>query len=110
MSERHPLTVESAIIALQGMLTNRRECTLEAVVKTVADFYSLSPEEIKGRSRRQKVVKPRQIAMFLARQETKASLPKIGKALGNRDHTTVLYSLRKIGDQNRKEMRCCAAR
>ncbi len=103
MSERHPLTVESATIALQGMLTNRRECTPEAVVKAVADFYSLSPEDIKGRSRSQKVVKPRQIAMYLARQETQASLPKIGKALGGRDHTTVLYSLKKIGDQTERD-------
>jgi len=99
MSERQPLTVESAIVALQGMLINRRECTPEAVIEAVADFYSLSPEDLKGRSRNQKVVKPRQIAMYLTRQETKASLPQIGKTLGGRDHTTVLYSVNKIGDQ-----------
>ncbi len=103
MSERQPLTVESATVALQGMLTNRRECTPEAVIEAVADFYSLSPEDLKGRSRTQKVVKPRQIAMYLARQETEASLPKIGKALGGRDHTTVLYSLRKIGDLTERD-------
>ena len=103
MSERQPLTIESATVALQGMLINRRECTPEAVIEAVADFYSLSPEDLKGRSRSQKVVKPRQIAMYLARQETKASLPKIGKALGGRDHTTVLYSLRKIGDQTERD-------
>lgn len=103
MSERQPLTVESATVALQGMLINQRECTPEAVIEAVADFYSLSPEDLKGRSRSQKVVKPRQIAMYLARQETKASLPKIGKALGGRDHTTVLYSLRKIGDQTERD-------
>ena len=103
MSERQPLTVESATVALQGMLVNRRKCTPEAVIEAVADFYSLSPEDLKGRSRSQKVVKPRQIAMYLARQETKASLPKIGKALGGRDHTTVLYSLRKIGDLTERD-------
>ncbi len=99
MSKRQPLTVESAALALQGMLINRRECTPEAVIEAVADFYSLSPEDLKGRSRNQKVVKPRQIAMYLTRQETKASLPQIGKTLGGRDHTTVLYSVNKIGDQ-----------
>jgi len=103
MSERQPLTIESATVALQGMLINRRECTPESVIEAVADFYSLSPEDLKGRSRAQKVVKPRQIAMYLARQETKASLPKIGKALGGRDHTTVLYSLRKIGDLTERD-------
>ena len=103
MSERQPLTIESATVALQGMLINRRECTPESVIEAVADFYSLSPEDLKGRSRTQKVVKPRQIAMYLARQETQASLPKIGKALGGRDHTTVLYSLRKIGDLTERD-------
>ena len=103
MSERQPLTIESATVALQGMLINRRECTPESVIEAVADFYSLSPEDLKGRSRTQKVVKPRQIAMYLARQETEASLPKIGKALGGRDHTTVLYSLRKIGDLTERD-------
>ncbi len=103
MSERQPLTIESATVALQGMLINRRECTPEAVIEAVADFYSLSPEDLKGRSRTQKVVKPRQIAMYLARQETEVSLPKIGKALGGRDHTTVLYSIRKIGDLTERD-------
>jgi len=103
MSERQPLTVESATVALQGMLITRKKCTPEAVIEAVADFYSLSPEDLKGRSRSQKVVKPRQIAVYLAREETQASLPKIGEALGGRDHTTVLYSLRKISDETERD-------
>jgi chromosomal replication initiator protein len=103
MSERQPLTVELATDALQGMLISHRECTPEAVIEIVADFYSLSPEDLRGRSRTQKVVKPRQIAMYLARQETEASLPTIGKALGDRDHTTVLYSVKKISDQTERD-------
>jgi chromosomal replication initiator protein len=99
MSERQPLTVELAAIALQGMLITHRECTPESVIEAVANFYSLSPDDLKGRSRSQKVVRPRQIAMHLARQETKASLPQIGKALGGRDHTTVLYGVQQISDQ-----------
>jgi len=100
MSERQPLTVESAAVALQGMfINNRRECTPEAVIEAVADFYSLSPEDLKGRSRSQKVVRPRQLAMHLARQETKASLPQIGKALGDRDHTTVLHGVQQVSDR-----------
>ena len=99
MSERQPLTVESATVALQGMFINRRECTPEAVIEAVADFYSLSPEDLKGRSRSRKVVRPRQLAMHLARQETQASLPQIGRALGGRDHTTVLYGVRQVSDR-----------
>jgi chromosomal replication initiator protein len=95
--ERQPLTIELATLALQDMLTSPKKFTLEDVIEAVADFYSLSSEDLKGRSRRKKVAKPRQIAMYLARQETNASLPQIGRALGGRDHTTVLYSINKIG-------------
>jgi chromosomal replication initiator protein len=105
MSERHPLTVELAAIALQSILINRRECTPEAVIEAVADFYSLTTEDLKGPSRNRKVVRPRHIAMYLARQETEASLPQIGRALGDRDHTTVLHGANKINDQvERDEM------
>jgi len=99
MSERQPLTVESAVVAVQDMLINQKKCTPKAVIEAVADFYSMAPEDLKGRSRNKKVVKPRQIAMYLARQETQSSLPQIGKALGGRDHTTVLFGLQKISDQ-----------
>lgn len=105
MSERQPLTVDRAALALQGILINRTECTPEAVIEAVADFYSLTPEDLKGPNRSRKVVKPRHIAMYLARQETEASLPQIGKALGDRDHTTVLHGANKISDQiERDEM------
>lgn len=103
MSKRQPLTVELATVALQGMLIYQKKCTPAAVIGAVADFYSVSPEDLKGRSRNKKVVKPRQIAMYLARQETKASLPQIGKALGGRDHTTVLYGLKKISNQTERD-------
>jgi chromosomal replication initiator protein len=103
MSERQPLTVELAALALQGILINRIECTPEAVIQAVADFYSLTPEDLKGPSRSRKVVGPRHIAMYLARQETEASLPQIGKALGDRDHTTVLYGTNKISDQMERD-------
>jgi chromosomal replication initiator protein len=103
MSERQPLTVESAVVAVQDMLINQKKCTPEAVIEAVADFYSMAPEDLKGRSRNKKVVKPRQIAMYLARQETQVSLPQIGKVLGERDHTTVLYGLKKISDQTERD-------
>lgn len=98
MAQRKPVTIELATIALQSLLINRKECTPEAVIETVADFYSLSPEDLKGPSRHHKLVKPRKIAMYLIRQETNASLPQIGAALGGRDHTTVLYGITTISD------------
>ena len=99
ISERQPLTVELAAVALQDMLISQKKCTPEAVIDAVADFYSRSPEDLQGRSRKREVAKPRQIAMYLARQETAASLHQIGKALGDRDHTTVLYGHNKIKEQ-----------
>jgi len=99
MLEKQPLTVELAALALQDMLTSPKKCTPEDVIEAVADFYALSSRELKGRSRKKEVARPRQIAMYLARQETNASLPQIGRALGGRDHTTVLYSINKIGQQ-----------
>lgn len=58
--------------------------------------YSLTKEDLRGRSRKRVVTRPRQIVMYLSRQMTKASLPYIGRHLGGRDHTTILHGNRKI--------------
>jgi chromosomal replication initiator protein len=69
------------------------------VIKAVASFYHISEQKLVGRKRSKDIVRPRQIAMYLARKETEASLPEIGDALGGRDHTTVLYGVEKIEGQ-----------
>jgi chromosomal replication initiator protein len=68
----------------------------EEILKAVAEHYNLRPEEIRGAGRRKEVVIPRQIAMYLIREMTHASLPEIGQFFDGRDHTTVLYAIQKI--------------
>ena len=77
--------------------------TPSEIMSTVAAFYRLSVDDLSGSSRVQAIVQARQIAMYLCRDQTNLSLPKIGQLFGNRDHTTVLYATKKIGnDMSRK--------
>jgi len=68
------------------------------VLQAVADVFGLTSEELLGRSRAREVSLPRQVAMYLLREEVNASLPQIGEALGGRDHTTVMYACEKVAD------------
>ncbi len=70
--------------------------TTEAIFDTVADFYSLEVADLLGKRRNKELVRPRQIAMYLMRHELSYSYPKIGKALGGKDHTTVMHGVEKI--------------
>jgi len=65
-------------------------------MEAVARFYNLSLDDLKSPRRSKAVAFPRQVAMYLAREETAASLLEIGKALGGRDHSTILYGYEKI--------------
>ena len=65
-------------------------------MKAVADFYNISSADLIKRSRKKEVVRPRQVAMFLLRDETKLSFPEIGQKLGGRDHSTVIHACEKI--------------
>ncbi len=67
-----------------------------AILKAVADFYNISSADLVKRSRKKEIVKPRQVAMFLLRDETKLSFPEIGQKLGGRDHSTVIHACEKI--------------
>ncbi len=73
-----------------------RKTSPQTVLKSVADFYNISASDLVKRSRKKEVVKPRQIAMFLLREETKLSFPEIGQKLGGRDHSTVIHACEKI--------------
>ncbi len=72
------------------------ESSPEAVLQAVTDAFKLSIEEIKGSSRRREISLARQVAMYLLRQHTDLSLPKIGEVLGGKDHTTIMYGCEKI--------------
>lgn len=94
-----PLTLKLAEGALGDLLPQTRSVPLERVVDVVARSFNLSAEKLTGRDRSKDVALPRQIAMYLLREETNASLPQIGAALGGRDHTTVMYAIEKIAEQ-----------
>lgn len=75
-----------------------RRITIEEIQKEVSSFYGVSMRDLLSHRRDRQIVRPRQIAMFLAKELTTRSLPEIGRRFGGRDHTTVLYGVRKIGE------------
>ena len=91
-------TVESAETAIRDLVRSRepRKVRIEDIQKLVATHYNVSRADILSSRRSAGVVKPRQIAMYLAKQLTLRSLPEIGRRFGGRDHTTVLHAVRKI--------------
>jgi len=93
-----PVTTQLAQDVLQNILYNPQRKTLstERIVETVARYYGVPLDQIKGKARDRQVVLPRQIAMYLMREETEAPLLRIGEALGGRDHSTVLHGCEKI--------------
>jgi len=96
---RAPLTLATAEQVLADMFGYAHKTVdIPQIIAAVTGFYRVSTEAIIGRSRRKEIAVPRQIIMYLAREETNASLPQIGEALGGRDHTTVLYAHEKISD------------
>ncbi len=97
--QRQPLTVELAKAALATLASDARarRVTIQEVLAAVSEYYHISPEELRGKQRDKHIVVPRQVAMYLMRQETEASLMEIGQSLGGRDHSTVLHGCEKIG-------------
>lgn len=91
------ITLASAELALQDMLkVQERMVSMDNIQKTVCDYYALRIADLLGKSRSRSIARPRQIAMALAKELTRHSLPEIGRAFGGRDHTTVLHAERKI--------------
>jgi chromosomal replication initiator protein len=92
-------TEEQLEETLQDLIEVPKTLSPQQVIKAVARFYRMNEQKLTGRKRSKDIVRPRQVAMYLARKETQASLPEIGDALGGRDHTTVLYGVAKIEGQ-----------
>jgi chromosomal replication initiator protein len=90
-----PMTVEN-ISPVLNPPNDRVEATPEAVITAVSEMFEIPIEDLKGSSRRREISVARQIGMFLMRQHTHLSLPKVGEVFGGKDHTTVLYSCEKI--------------
>ena len=86
-------------VALADLLPQRSDVQPARIIELVAKEWQTSVEALLGRDRSQKIAQPRQVAMYLLRKETDASLPQIGEVLGGRDHTTVMYAIEKIAGE-----------
>lgn len=73
-----------------------KRVTIEAIIRAVAERYCLQPSQLKQKTNAHEISRPRQVAMYLAKELTSASLPEIGRAFGGKHHTTVLHSVRKV--------------
>lgn len=104
---RETINVEMAAKLLQDVIpsSEARTLSVDTISRAVASYYHISLEEMKGKRRDKHIVFPRQVAMFLIREETASSLPAIGQAFGGRDHTTVLHSYEKINTESREDQR-----
>jgi chromosomal replication initiator protein len=91
------ITVEVALDVLQDVLrANDRRVTIEEIQKKVCEHYGIRHSDMSSARRARAVARPRQVAMYLAKQLTSRSLPEIGRKFGGRDHTTVMHAVRKI--------------
>ena len=98
------ITINLAREALKDLLSiQNRQISVENIQKTVADFYKIKVADMYSKKRPASIAKPRQIAMYLAKELTQKSLPEIGELFGGRDHTTVLHAVRKIAGERGKD-------
>ena len=97
---RTPITIDLANETLKGMeAADEAVVSIDLIQKKVSAYYNIRQSDIVGKKRVKQIVFPRQIAMYLARELTESSLPKIGKEFGGKDHTTVLHAIDKIENQ-----------
>ncbi|RZM82928.1 chromosomal replication initiator protein DnaA [Leptolyngbya iicbica] len=98
-----PMTVENLMPVLSATASEKVEVSPETVLKVISEVFSVSEDDLKGSSRKREISLARQIGMYLMRQHTSLSLPKIGAIFGGKDHTTVIYSCDKITKQIKKD-------
>jgi len=92
-----PIALDSAQEVLHDLLrAHERRVTIEEIQKRVSDYYNIRVAEMSSARRAQMVARPRQVAMYLAKQLTSRSLPEIGRKFGNRDHTTVMHAIKRV--------------
>jgi chromosomal replication initiator protein len=97
------ITIQFARDTLVDMVGRRAHITPSQVMEIISKFYNLSIQELISASRNKELVQPRQVAMYLIRQETDASLPEIGYLLGGRDHTTVIHGIERVKERLESE-------
>jgi chromosomal replication initiator protein len=97
------ITIDVVKDALKDLLSvQNRQISVENIQKTVADFFNIKIADMYSKKRPANIARPRQIAMYLAKEMTQKSLPEIGELFGGRDHTTVLHAVRKIAADRAK--------
>jgi len=97
------INIQLAREALKDLLSiQNRQIGVENIQKTVADFYKIKVADMYSKKRPASIARPRQIAMYIAKEMTQKSLPEIGELFGGRDHTTVLHAVRKIAAERQK--------
>jgi len=101
------ITIDIVKDALKDLLSvQNRQISVENIQKTVADFFNIKVADMYSKKRPANIARPRQIAMYLAKELTQKSLPEIGELFGGRDHTTVLHAVRKIAGDRAKNPEC----
>ncbi|HEX8886222.1 MAG TPA: chromosomal replication initiator protein DnaA [Noviherbaspirillum sp.] len=101
------ITIDVVKDALKDLLSvQNRQISVENIQKTVADFFNIKVADMYSKKRPANIARPRQIAMYLAKELTQKSLPEIGELFGGRDHTTVLHAVRKIAADRSKSPEC----
>jgi chromosomal replication initiator protein len=99
-----PINLQTAQQVLKNFIDQQsRKVTIEAIQKSVAEQFGLRLPEIKQKNNSRQIVFPRQIAMYLSKHLTEASLPEIGRQFGGKHHTTVLHSIEKIDEQRKND-------
>jgi chromosomal replication initiator protein len=99
-----PLTINDVKTLLRGAgAAAKKAVSVQEVVKTIANFYGVEEASIYEKTRRKEVVRPRQVIMYLLREDFRISFPTIGDKLGGRDHTTVIHSCEKIKNDLRQD-------
>ncbi|MEK7120565.1 MAG: helix-turn-helix domain-containing protein, partial [Patescibacteria group bacterium] len=99
-----PLSLNEVKTLINNNIKPTKPVSIKDVVKTVTTFYNLDERFIYEKTRRKEVVKPRQVLMYILRQDFNISYPLIGQKLGGRDHTTVIHSCEKIKTEIKTDM------
>ncbi len=98
-----PITLDLACEVLKELVDEDRTITMPRILEVVADFYRIKEKELLSKSRHKSIVLPRQVAMYLCRTHTNASLPEIGTEFGGKDHSTVIHACAKIRELMAKD-------
>lgn len=102
LKNTHPTLEEVKKIITAIAERNQKFVSPKEVIKKIADFYDVTENDLTNHSRKQELVKPRQVAMYILREELQNSYDSIGEKLGRRDHTTVMYACKKIAEEIEK--------